>query len=215
MNRQSLYAAHPINIYGTQFAAAYLRYLSETFPQVSEIIDPSSDAVKREVEEIKQEFSRDPTSGEFSQTLYNEIGAKKVMEYFASLVGERAGAGAGLAIPINSRPVRSSYFVPAGIAKELRTIFKNGPIWVVIAFPGKIAPYFESYPIADIRLNTVQTYVRSQINKKGSEPEELFDFVSETGEVFEQLSVESTRARIYTKLQDGTWDRTKLQPYFP
>lgn len=214
MHERALYAAHPINTYGTPLVAAYLRYLSQSFPQASEIIDPASDAVKREVERIKQEFSRDPTSGEFSQKLYNEVGAKKVMEYFAHLVRVTAGAGAGLAIPINSRKVQSSYFIPAGIAKELRTIFANGPIWVVVAYAGLRVPHFERYSIAQIRLNTVQTYVCSQQSKKDGEPEELFDFVAETGEVFEQLSVASTRARIYTQLSGGGWDRNTLKPYF-
>lgn len=51
MHERNLYAAHPINTYGTPLEAAYLSFLRETFQQ-ADIIDPNSAEVKTAVKRI-------------------------------------------------------------------------------------------------------------------------------------------------------------------
>ena len=208
---QRFYAAHPINTYGTPLEREYLEYLCTTFPDTL-IVDPNSESVTRAVDQIKEQDSRDPLTGQFSEGLYNSVGAKVVIEYFVALV-EGVDGGAGLALPTTSASSTVTYMLPAGIAKELRTIDKLGhPTWVVTCSMERGMLCFNNFAITHVCVNEARTTSISQA-LKGGEREEMFDFVMDDGRSFGQLSIQETRERIYTKCTDGSWDRKKLQHY--
>lgn len=211
MHEREFYAAHPINTYGTPLEREYLQYLCTAFPGTL-IIDPNSESVARDVERITHQHSRDPLTGEFSEALYNSVGAKKVMDYFVQLV-ESVDGGAGLALPMESTSSTFTYMLPAGIAKELRTIDMLGhPTWIVTCTIEADMFCFKNFAITHVRVNEEHTDSVSLSQNQGVR-EKMYDFVTEGGHAFGQLSIQETRERIYAKRTDGSWDRKKLHPY--
>ena len=205
MPENKIYSARPINTYvrSADIGEAYVKYVSGEFPN-DEVIDPNASEIQARAKELKAEHSIDPATGKHSEEYYNKVGGAKVMEYFTNEVVGPCRAGVGLLLPVmkNSRIV---YEVGAGVAAELSKIHKFGrPVWVVTATkkPDGSA-FFMKYRVHNISLNVglVPKMPLCQL------------FITDHG-FFRQMTVNETRARMYTKNPDGTWDREKLQPYF-
>ncbi len=199
MVKRSLYGAYPINTYGTPVGIAYHAFLSDAFPAM-EVVDPNGAAIKAAVEKIKAKYP-DPAT-------YDKVGAREVMDYFVHLV-QAADEGVGLALPMKTRDGATIYCLPAGIAKELGTIHANKkPIWVALGtnrsnstkINSSRDPYFFLHKITAI------TPFRQAES-------DLLMFSCD-GAAFSSLTIDETRGRIYTKKDDGSWDRDNLQPYF-
>lgn len=208
--QQRIYSARPINTYtgtGAEVGKAYIAFLSYRFPS-SIIVDPGDPAgeISRRAKELMTQHMINPATGKEDQKYYNEHGSKFVMAYFTKEVVGPCTVGTGLLLPV-TEDGKNTYAVGAGVAAELVKLDDQGkPTWLIACTKKdeqlRFSMYRVKYVIADERRGL------DSVSKKP-----LHTFVTDSV-AFRALSVDETRARMYTPRPDGTWDREKLQPYF-
>lgn len=203
-NDRRLYAARPINTYvrSADVGTAFVEYLAIHFTDC-EFVDPNSPEIQKHAKELKEKHSIDPATGEYSEKYYNEVGGAKVMEYFTNEVVGSCFAGAGLTLPVikKNTPV---FMVGAGVAAELVKMFQSErTIWIVTCSLDDGQMNFSMHYVIDIELDETRSTSKSPV----------WLFETKNG-VFAQMTVDETRARMYTPKPDGGWDRDNLQSYF-
>lgn len=204
--KRRVYAARPINTYvrSADVGVAFLEHLTSHFKDC-ELVDPNSQKIQNRAKELKELHSIDPVTGEYSEKYYNEVGGSKVMEFFTNEVVGSCSVGAGLALPVD-KDGKTVFMVGAGVAAELAKMFQaERNIWIVTC------------SLNNGQMNFVMHYV---LNMKFYKERSIWMFATENisckGEynVFMQMTVDETRARMYTPNPAGGWNRDKLQPYF-
>jgi hypothetical protein len=204
---KKLYAARPINTYrGTpseDVGAAYLAQLAIMFPNHI-IVDPDAHNIQARVKEIKTAHSIDPATGKFSQKLCDTVGSKKVMEYFTEEVVAPCDLAVGLAGPalVNGKVVSRVY---AGIGAEINRIHELDRVTYIAT------AYRNSDSSLTFRADRVILVEKDE--KRSTDKLAVYMFSTESG-VFEMLTVDETRERIYGRNPDGSVNRNEIQPFF-
>lgn len=204
MSRNRVYSARPINTYtgSAHVGDAYVAYVAQEFPG-SDIVDPNSPEIQRHAQELKALYSIDPETGLHSEQYYNEHGGAKVMEYFTNEVVEPCVVGVGLMLPVKTSDGKE-FMIGAGVGAELLKMHELGrPIYVVSCCSREDELSFKMFCVSRVEENKTRSTNKSKV----------FTFFTGEGLIFEQMTVEETRARMYTKNPDGTWNREVLQPY--
>lgn len=209
MLSERIYSARPINTYkgvGAEVGDAYVAFLKEQFLNCV-IVDPGdpNGEVSSKAKELHDRHMINPATGQKDEKYYNEHGSKHVMAYFTNEVVGPCTVGCGLILPYKYRD-EGWWAVGAGVATELTKMYDLGrPIWLVTC---------ERYYGGAFRFQArYVTRITATCNLDSVSKQPLRLFYADGGS-FCALSVDETRARMYTKRFDGTWDREKLQPYF-
>ena len=210
MLQERIYSARPINTYtgaGAEVGNAYVGFLKSRFPDCI-VVDPGDQngEIARRAKELAAEHMINPATGEKDEKYFNEHGSQHVMAYFTNEVVKPCTIGTGLLLPI-LQDGRNAYAVGAGVAAEMKKMDDIlRPTWLIICTKNGGGPRFSMYRVTDIISD--QARGADVVSKRP-----LYLFHTKGG-VFRSLSVNETRARMYTPRSDGTWDREKLQPYF-
>ena len=199
---KQVYAARPINTYRHSVSAsvgdAYIAWLGEQYPE-AKIIDPNSPEISAHADKLVEKARINPETGEEDEAYFNQYGSAKVMKYFTEEVVLPCNVGTGLMLPMKE----GVFGVGAGVAAELAKMNNLGrPVFLVGFFKDM---RFEKHHIIGLD-------VRETIDSVSNKP--LYSFHTYDGARYYQLSVDETRARMYTSKPDGGWDRNNLQPYF-
>lgn len=194
---------------------AYVSFLKEWCPKAA-INDPGDPEglVSARAEELVAEHSIDPATGRKSEQYYNEHGSKHVMAFFTNDVVGACTMGVGLLCPVlrNGVPVLAP---PAGVSAEMEKMFALGrPVWLCycLRVPAPMAETAGGIAFRFSALRIVRIERLDEIDPVTQKP--LLVFHTEADGSFRQLSVDETRARMYTPMPGGGWDRENLQPYF-
>lgn len=209
MSRERIYSARPINTYtgvGADVGNAYVAFLKEQFLDCA-IVDPGepNGEISRRAKELKEQEMINPATGQMDEKYYNENGSNRVMAYFTNEVIKPCTIGCGLMLPIRYGS-RGRWAIGAGVAAELTKMHDLGrPVWLIAceSYDGT------SYKFRSERVTRIVT--AGIIDSVSKQP--LCVFNADYGS-YDALSVNETRARMYTPRPDGTWDRENLQPYF-
>ncbi|OGG44738.1 hypothetical protein A2673_01735 [Candidatus Kaiserbacteria bacterium RIFCSPHIGHO2_01_FULL_50_13] len=210
MSQERIYSARPINTYtgkGAEVGDAYVAFLNNRFPDAI-IVDPGNPRgeISRRAKELVEQNMIDPATGERSEKYFSEHGSKFVMAYFTDEVVEPCTIGTGLLLPVLQGD-RQAYAVGVGVAAEMKKMDDLlRPTWLTTCTKVDRGFEFAMYRVTNITLDEGRG--TDTVSKKP-----LYLFHARSG-VFHMLSVNETRARMYTPRLDGTWDRDNLQSYF-
>lgn len=210
---ERIYSARPINTYkdvGAHVGNAYVAFLQTKFPGAV-IIDPASKDIALRAKELMEQDMIDPATKQSSLAHYEKNGGKGVMEYFTDVIVPSCTLGAGLALPVMQEGEKV-FALGAGVAAELNKMNELGrPTWVVTC-EMVVADADAQHHFFIQRVINVGVDFSRGLDPVSKRP--LHVYFVEGGTSFRQLTVDETRARMYTPNPDGTWNRDKLQPYF-